>query len=293
MEIFAKHEDQLGIGLSYPLWKNFPMLESLIFRDHNVGYGIYPNLASFDSAVDAGAATVRYGSDGARIYVDAGCAVHQLPGANGGIGGGIRMSTTAVDNVEAWIQWCGANGSPFIISDTAAEMRDLVFEACFRIDTVADAKCGFFIGLMESGCAAADTITDAGAMADKDFIGFWRREGDGDKLDIVYQKSGQTMVTHKADWKTIAADTWYHVGLRWDAGAKTITPWFGTGDRSTTKMAADTTNKILASDISSTTDYFPDSEALAPIVGLKNATNVQYNLDLRLLACAQASPAAA
>ena len=195
MDLLNKHEEQQGNGLSYELWKNFPVVESLALRDLNVGYGVYPDLVSFNTT-----------SGGAATYTDSSSTIAQLTEAQGGVGGGIRVFNTA-DNEEASIQWCGGAGSPFRISNVAGEERELVFECRFRTDVITDAKAGFFIGLAEEGLAAANTITDAGALADKDAIGFHRLEGDGDTLDFVYQKAGQTAQTVKADWKTIAAST--------------------------------------------------------------------------------------
>lgn len=285
MDLFRKHQDQQGRGLTYDLWKNFPLMEIMALRDLNVGYGVFPNLASFDSAVDAAAGTVRYGSDGARTYEDADSYIKQLKE----VGGGLRIFNTT-NNEEAWIQWGGDNGAPFRISDAAGEARELVFEAAIRFNTVADDKGGFFIGLGEEGLAAADTIVDAGTLADKDLIGFFRAEGDGDAIDIVYRKAGQALQTVKADWKTIAADTWYHVGFRYHQKNRTVKFWFGTGDRSTTIMDVDTDNTITAADIAAAT--FPDAELLAPLAGGKSASADDTYMDVRLLACGQLAPAA-
>lgn len=286
-DLFNFHQETEDYGLTYDLWKNFPVGRILGLKDRSAGYGVMLDPSSFDCAVDAAAATVLYGTGGIRGYIDTGCTITQTTMATGGPGGAVRLATTTTDNIEAWIQFGGATGSPFRISDAATEAADLIFECEFRISSVTDTNCGFFIGLMEEGCAAADSITDAGALADKDYFGFHRLEADGDKLDIVYKKNGQTAVSHKADWKTIAAATWYRVGFRYDAASKSITPWFGTGDRSTTVMAPDKDNKVIATDIASATDIFPDAEGMSPIIGIKNATNVAYTLDIRVLACAQ------
>lgn len=289
MDLLNKHAEQMGRGLTFDLWKNFPLNEMFGPFGEHVGYYVKPNLASVDYAVDAAAATVLYGSDGSRGYIDStNAAIRQITGT---VGGGITIFNST-DNEEAWLQWGGATGAPFIISDTAANLRELIFEFAFKVNSVTDDKFGFFIGLAEEGSAGADFITDAGALKDADYFGFFRDEADGDALDIVYKKNGQTAVTHKGDWKTIAADTWYHVGFRYNAANKVITPWFGTGDRSTTKMAPDTDNVITASDISSSTDIFPDGEELAPIVGLKSAHADDAQLDIRLACCAQLAPAA-
>ena len=277
MDLLNKHEEQQGNGLSYELWKNFPVVESLALRDLNVGYGVYPDLVSFNTT-----------SGGAATYTDSSSTIAQLTEAQGGVGGGIRVFNTA-DNEEASIQWCGGAGSPFRISNVAGEERELVFECRFRTDVITDAKAGFFIGLAEEGLAAANTITDAGALADKDAIGFHRLEGDGATLDFVYQKAGQTAQTVKADWKTIAASTWYHVGLRYNATNKTVRAYFGTGDR-TTAMRADDTNIVTSANIDAAT--FPNSEGLAPLVSCKNAHADDHNLDIGLIACGQAAIAA-
>lgn len=284
MDFRNKHENQAGRGLTGELWKGFPSAEIFTFRDRSVGYGVMPELEAFDSAVDAAVATVRY-APGARIYVDASSTIKQIPDYPGG---GIRLFNTA-DNEECWIQWGGDVGAPFVISDSSG--RDLIAEWAFRLNTITDDKAGFFIGLAEAGLAAADTISDAGAMADKDFIGFLRSEGDGDAIDFVYNKAGAGgMTTVKADWQTIAADTWYHVGLRFSANGRSVVPYFGTGDRSTTKMAADTDNKVSSTDIAAAT--FPDGEALAPLLGGKNASADDAYMDIRLMGIGQLAAAA-
>ncbi|MFH1184663.1 MAG: hypothetical protein V1755_06440 [Chloroflexota bacterium] len=280
MGVFAKHQDQVGYGHTYDLWKNGKWSEIFIERDRNVGYGIWEDFVSFDSAVDAAAATVRYGSGGQRIYIDASSTVAPITGL---IGGGVRLFNTA-DDEECWMQWGGITGAPFCISDSAP--HELILEFVFKINAITDSKSGWFMGLMQEGCAAADTIADAGTLADKDYLGFHRLEGDGDKLDIVYKLAGQTAVVHKADWMTLTADTWYKVGLRFNEIAKTITPYYGVGTGATA-MIEDTANKITATDIASATDIFPDAEEMNVIVGGKNASADDAYLDLGFVGCLQ------
>ena len=286
MGVFAKHQNQVGYGHTYDLWKNAKWSEIFTERDRNVGYGIWEDFVSFDSAVDPVASTVRYGSGGQRIYVDASSTIAPITGL---IGGGIRIFNTA-DNEEAWIQWGGATGAPFCISDSAP--HELILEFVFRVgaDTdahaIANTKAGWFMGLMEEGCAAADTISDGGDLASKDYIGFYRDEDDGDTLDIVYRLAGQTAVVHKADWITLTGNTWYKVGLRFDEIAKSITPYYGVGSGATA-MIEDTANKITATDIASTTDYFPDAEEMNVIAGGKNAHDDDGYLELGFVGCLQ------
>jgi hypothetical protein len=287
MDLFNHHEDQQGMGLTYDLWKNFPVHQIFTLQDRNIGVGFNPDLRANGPNFGVNNTTVVY-NNGFAGYTDSAEYIRPTLASEYDAQGATRIFATT-DNQEAWMQGCNG-GEPFVISDTAAECRDLVFECAFRVANITINKGGFFVGLMEGGLAT-NTIADAGTMADKDYIGLFKPEGNTSGVDLVYNLSGQTMVTHADDWQTIAALTWYHFGLRFNAKNKTITPWWGTGDRDTTTMAADTDNVITASDISSTTDYFPDGEYMAPIAGLKNAHADDYYIDLRLLACAQLAKA--
>lgn len=286
MQIFNKHEGQLLGGLTGDLWKNFPAAEILAFRDYNVGYGVMLNPAA-PPYCPVNNTTAIGGSDGAVMYTDSAEYIRGLLTSEHKSGGVRAFATT--DNQEAWCQWCGG-GDPFIISDTAADARELVFEAAFRIVNITTAKYGFFIGLMEAGCAAADTIADAGTLADKDMIGIFKPEGNTSGLDLVYRINGESVVEHAGDWQTLATNTWYHFGLRYNPINKVLTPWWGVGTRAT-RMAPDKDNAILPTDIGAAT--FPDGEGLAPIFGLKNAHADDAWVDLRIMACAQRAAAVA
>jgi len=275
-----------GRGFSTDLWYGFDVDSIFIDRDENVGFGIHPNFACFDRAVDAAAPTVFYGPDGARGYADSTSAsIAQIAAL---MGGAVRLATGATQYQEAWLQWGGATGSPFVISDTDAVNLDLRLEMAVRVSNSAFANQALFVGLAEEGSAAADFITDLGAMADKDFIG-WFLSGDNG-LDFVYRKAGQAMQTHAASWKTLAIDTWYHFGLEWDTDTDTVTPWYGTGDRSTTPMAQDKTSIITSTTVATAT--FPDGSYMSPIIGTKGLGTANVQIDCRLLGVAQLAPAA-
>lgn len=280
MDLLNKHIGQQGRGLSFNLWKNFPLFE-ILMGDANVGIGFFPDLMTNGPNIAVAQTTVVY-QNGFGCYTDSAEYIRPTLASEYDGPGATRLFATT-DNQEAWIQGCNG-GEPFVISDTAAECRDLIFECCFRVANVTTAKSGWFIGLMEGGLAT-NTIADAGTLADKDLIGIFKPEGNATTVDLVYQKSAGGVVEHKADWKTIAALTWYHFGFRFNAQSRIITPWWGTGVRATTEMAADTDNIITAANIATAT--FPDSEHMAPIAGLKNAHADDFYLDLRLLSCAQ------
>ncbi|MCU0962870.1 MAG: hypothetical protein MUF48_22470 [Pirellulaceae bacterium] len=290
MDLLNKHEEQVGRGLAYPLWKNFPFNEVFIQKDTNVGYGWMMNPMNLPNCPVNTTTVGDY--NGFRCYTDSAEYIRPTLASEYDGPPALRLFATT-DNQEAWAQAC--NGAePFVISDTAAECRDLVFEVCFRAVNITVTKGGFFIGLMEAGTAAENTIADAGTLADKDMIGLFKPEGNTSGIDFVYNKAGAGGVTtHVDDFATIAALTWYRFGFRFNAATRIITPWWGTGDNTTTAFKPKTTTAtgiIAATSIAAAT--FPDSEYLAPLVGVKNAHADDYYIDIRSWAVGQLSKAA-
>lgn len=285
MDFLNKHEEQMKRGLSYDLWKNFPAHEILTLRDLNVGIGWQMDPCNLPNCPVNITTVADY--HGYRCYTDSAEYIRPTLASEYDGPPALRLFATT-DNQEAWAQAC--NGAePFVISDTAAECRDLVFEVCLRQANITTAKSGWFVGLMEAGLAT-DTIVDAGTMCDKDFIGFFKPEGNTAGVDFVYRKNGQAMVEKLGDILTVAALTWYRLGFRFNATNRTITPWVGTGDNTTTKFAASTSGVVTATNIATAT--FPDSEYMAPIAGLKNAHADDYYIDIRSWAVAQLAKAA-
>lgn len=105
---------------------------------------------------------------------------------------------------------------PFSITQEAAK---LWFEAAFYTTTIADDKHGIFCGLSNtSGITLSATvpIAAAGTLADGNFVGFHRLEGDGDKLDTVYKANSVTQVDVANDAITLVASTTKRVGMVYD-----------------------------------------------------------------------------
>src|SRR5688572_32708848 len=74
------------------------------------------------------------------------------------------------------------------------------FEARLKTNTVADTRYGFFLGLLESATLSATVpIAAAGTLADQNFVGFHRLEGDGDQIDTVYKANTVTQVSVQTD----------------------------------------------------------------------------------------------
>jgi len=294
-QLLCKHEDQLGRGLTYDLWKGFPAHEILVLKDANEGIGCMLDPASPPYAKAGVGSTGMPIGNGICAFVDTtdayitGLTHAQYPG-----GHGFRMGGTT-DNQAAELQFCGG-AEPFVISDgttLAAEVRELIFEVQFRLSTITTNELGLFMGL--AGRAAldgnflADNVPTAATpgVADIDMIGLFMDHADTSGLDIMYQLAGQEAVTHEAAWKTLAIDTWYTFGMRFLPVTKKLNFYWGTGDR-VTKLAIDD-NPVLSTDIDDTT--FPDNQGLAPTFAVKLGGQAEY-LDIRAFACAQRAYAA-
>lgn len=112
---------------------------------------------------------------------------------------------------------------PFKIIRTG---KKLWFEARVKASTIADTKNNFFVGLIEDTAFSATVpITAAGAIADKNCVGFFRPEtartvaGTGGAiLNTVYKCDGVTAVTVGSDAVTIAADTMVKLGMVFEPG---------------------------------------------------------------------------
>jgi len=282
MQLLNKHEDQLGRGLTYELWKNFPAGEILIRKDSNEGVGCQLDLGSPPYA-PANTANLASGG-GTHAFTDATSTIGGLTHALYSGGQGFRLFNTA-DNSAAEVQW-GGGAEPFCISDTAADARELIFECQFRVTTITTAELSFFIGLASAGVLAGDFITDAGAdVADLDMIGLAHMDADTTGVDVIYQIAGSGFVVHEADWgPTLAVNTWYTFGMRYLPNIKKVDLYWGSGDRTTSAFVKDD-NPILSTDIDDAT--FPDGQGLAPIIATKAGSANDASLDIRAMACAQ------
>lgn len=192
--------------------------------------------------------------------------------------GGVLRFSHGTDNEEASLQWCD-DSAAFVISDTAGEDFALAFEARVKFGSIANDVLGGFVGLAEENAAAHNFIADAGTMVDKDFIGFHRLEGDGDAIDFIYKKNGQTQQSLISDMATIAADTYVKLGFLYDPEAdasERITAFVNGVPQST---------KVTAALIAAAT--FPDGEEMSPIAGVKLATGSAHTMDMDWIACVQ------
>jgi hypothetical protein len=192
-------------------------------------------------------------------FEDTGGAIAQLATERKGA---VRISVDADDNQETWLQLGNATSVAAMISDTAGDDELLIFECRIRPNDVVGNR---FVGLAEEGSAAGDFISDAGAMGDKDWIGFFTAEGAPTSLKFGYKKSGQTAVT-VATAATLVEDAWTKLGFVYDPSevpARRI-KYFVDNVEGTTYVTE--TNIATAT--------FPDGEEMSPIFGVKNVTDI-------------------
>lgn len=235
--------------------------------DPNDAYEIFDDFLNFNGTVSTNVGTYSGQGGGYRSYEDTGGSIVNLASEVGGV---LRITTDTTDNDEVWLQPGSATSVFGKISDTAGEDKLLIFEARVRFGQTANGNA--FIGLTEEGLAAADTITDAGAWADKDAIGFLVLEDDSDGIDFIYKKAGQTLQTKISVAQQITADTWYKLGFVYDPNApeaKRITVFVDGVDEGT---------YVTATNIATAT--FPDDEELQPLFGVKNSSGAVTRIDL-------------
>lgn len=116
------------------------------------------------------------------------------------------------------------------------------FEARIKVDTIAVTKYDAFIGLGENMTLTATVpiTATAGAMADKNFVGFLRpgtsTTGDGSILRFCYKADGVTAVTIEDVASTFEADTWLKVGMTFDPGDNYLRAYVNNEVRATKKL---------------------------------------------------------
>ena len=224
----------------------------------------------------------RYASEGGayRSYEDTGCSIAALATNHRGV---IRVTTSGTDNHEATLQAGNATGVCARFTDTAGSREKVLFETRVAFTSVANTILGVFVGLAEETRAVADgVITDAGALADIDLIGFFRAEGDGDDLDIVLQKSGGGLITVLANAlasdalspiSALTAGEFVKLGFRYNYHHQDgpRIEFFVNGVKLQTVYEL-TNGAFVAT--------FPDGEELAPIWSCKNAVAGASSFDI-------------
>lgn len=188
--------------------------------------------------------------------------------------GEVEFAALDAADEEALITTGGNTGTLAIISDTAADARQLWFECRIKKSSVADNALAIFVGLAEEGLAAADTLVDTtGALADKDFFGFRVMHDNGEELDVAWSKAGDGVATQEiANIATLAADTYVKLGFIYDPLAnpdKRIRIFVNNVEYVTAVTAAQI---ALGS--------FPDGEELALLLAAKSGGATEKKLQI-------------
>jgi hypothetical protein len=233
--------EQAGVSLrgrtalwTEDVWKNFNLN----------GIRVHPSMGSYyesDFTHGEGVPGLTFKDTDSTILV--------LPGTTGE--GRLQLFTTT-DNEAAEVAIAGCP-----IKSSGAGIWAL--EATLKVSQIANTKAGFAIGLMViSANPTGDLIADAGTLAVVGFIGFQNKEGDGDILDVVYNKAGQAQNEHDDDWDTLVADTDVRVAMYYDG--TTIALY---------KNGAVSGDAIAAADIAAAD--FPAATWMVPVIIQKSA----------------------
>lgn len=191
------------LAKSQSIWYDCPW--DSIMRGDVEGSAFYWDFTNLKRSTNINAAEA-YWSQGLVVFGSDGAAIAD-PDA---LGGGATLSSDG-DNEGVGI---AQEGLPFQISQSH---KTLWLEILLQTSTITDAKHGFVTGLIDAAAMSATVpIAAAGTLADENFVGFHRLEGDGDAIDTVFKADGQTQVTQDADAFTIAAATDFKLGLRFD-----------------------------------------------------------------------------
>lgn len=199
-----------GRGPSPLIWDDTNVLG--VMMDPTLGYHYFNDFMA--GPVGANNATDYTGGEDGVIWSTAATAGTVISPQTDEPTGVIRLATDT-DNEDAIIA-CLAGGN---VAGNFLPSRTWAFEARISLLNITDSKFNAFIGFAEEAlCATTALLTNADAMADKDYFGFQRVFTDGDKLDTVYNTAahGSTPVTIKADAVTIEANTFIKVGAKCD-----------------------------------------------------------------------------
>ena len=255
---------------SGPIWATFPMTRHLYNPGHFVwwwdDFDVTPALTSATTAIN------RYPY---MSYIDTSNTIVKL--ATEKMLGVLRLSADATDNDGPVVSMAG-DANCVVISDTAGDDMPLWFESRWRKSSVTDNQCAMFNGLCEETRAIDDglLIDDTGVLADIDHIGFNVAQDNGEELNFAFTKSGQTDTELIAAMDSLAADTWYKDGFKYQPAvtskpaAQRVAVFLNGSEQST---------YVTATQIAAAT--FPDAEELQWAFGIKcgEATAVTGDVD--------------
>jgi len=198
---------------SKEIWGSMP---ADILYDPSVGYHFYDDFLEFPTITTPTITTeIEWGNRGYKAFGSAGGTITKLAVSNG-VGGVVFTETD--DNQGLSLATIAL---PFKIDIGQGKFW---FEARIKSDTITDTRNGWVLGLWEQQTLSATVpIAAAGTLADANFVGFHRLEGDGDAVDTVYKADGVTQVTVGTDAVTLVADTYVKLGMIFEPATNILT----------------------------------------------------------------------
>lgn len=187
-------------GPSPGVWKDCPWSDIQI--DPRVGFSFFDDFVSRPFTVPTTEAN--FGSMWKGFSSSGGLM------SEGGEVGGTFLIGDATDDEGASIATVGL---PFKIIRGGGS---LWFEARVKFTAITNTASGHFLGLMaQQTLSATVPIAAAGTLADNNFVGWHRLEGDGDQVDAVYKADGVTQVNVGTDLAPTAlvAGTYVKLGM--------------------------------------------------------------------------------
>jgi len=173
--------------------------------------------------------------------------------------GSVLLETDGTDADVTCITTGGNKAGIMKTPAIGAPAKGLWFEARVKVVSVTDGDAGVFVGLAQpgeakdgGGCMGAD----ASSLADVDYIGFVQLSGDGDALKYCYNEATSGTAQSGAA-KTIAADTWYRLGVKVDRQNGKVRFYVDGVDL----------GDSVAIDISKTNANFPSSTDMDVVIG--------------------------
>lgn len=242
--------------LSDAVWSHFKFDE--ILRDPTAGFFHMEDFQYCPRTFDASGGAVTGSWKDFMLYAYQGGTMTDA----GLLGGAVTIGSDG-DNEGVAL---GPGGGGVFLDDSGTYGK-CCFEVRLKTSTVTDTKHGIFAGLLETAAiGAAVPIATDGTIADKNCIGFWRREGDGDQFDFIYKADGQTMQAPLTDMISggLAADTFVKLGFVFDpleATAKRIKVYINNVEQST---------YVTGTNIDAAT--FPDDAFMGLCLAVMNAT---------------------
>jgi len=238
----------------------------------------YDTFLGWDGSVALNVGTYRSASGGWRSFEDTGGSIAAMAGEPTGV---LQFDTSATDNDQVVAQYGSITSVQSRISrgvTTSGTDKIVIMEGRFRFPAVANGH-RFFFGLAEENVAADSFFTDAaGAIADKDHIGFYVAEGDGDAMTVVYKKEGQTAVSLATFSTALVAATWVKLGFIYRPGAADANKisFFMDG--------ADLGTYVTLTNMAAAT--FPDEEEMGIVMGAGASAATAFTVDCDWVALA-------